>query len=121
MRAASQDFFSIGTNDLIQYTFAADRENADVAHLHRALHPAILRLLKHAIDAATLAGKPISVCGDMAGDPACTWVLLGLGIRELSMTAPNIPAVRSVITSTRLAEAQEMVAQALTLSSCRAV
>ena len=115
--AKSCDFFSIGTNDLIQYTFAADRDNRDVAHLCRALHPAVLRLLKHAIDAATLAGKPIAVCGDIAGDPAFTWVLLGLGVRELSISPLSIPAVRSVIVATHLIEAQEMVAQALKLGS----
>src|SRR5205085_2068333 len=82
------DFFSIGTNDLIQYAFAADRENPDVGHLYHPLHPAVLRLLRQAVDGATRAGKPISICGDMAGDPAFTWVLLGLGVRELSM-APH--------------------------------
>src|SRR2546429_6800498 len=82
--AESSSFFSIGTNDLIQYTFAADRENEDVAHLYHPLHPAILRLLKSAIDGASGARKPISICGDMAGDPAFTWVLLGLGLRSLS-------------------------------------
>ena len=113
------DFFSIGTNDLIQYTFAADRENPEVDHLHRPLHPALLRLLAQAIAGAALAGKPISVCGDMAGNPAFTWVLLGLGIRELSMAPRQIPAVRSVITASRLAEAQEMAARVLRLRSER--
>jgi len=72
------DFFSIGTNDLFQYAFAADRENQEVHYLYRPLHPAMLRLLKSAVDAAVRAGKPVSVCGDVAGDPALTWVLLGL-------------------------------------------
>ncbi len=115
------DFFSIGTNDLIQYAFAADRDNVDVAHLCRALHPAVVRLLKHAIDAAAVAGKPIAVCGDIAGDAAFTWVLLGLGVRELSMAPRDIPAVRSVVVATRLAEAQALVAEALALDSERAV
>jgi phosphoenolpyruvate-protein phosphotransferase (PTS system enzyme I) len=113
------DFFSIGTNDLIQYAFAADRENQEVDHLYHPLHPALLRLLKVAIEGAAVAGKPISVCGDMAGDPAFTWVLLGLGIRELSMAPTQIPAVRSVIATTRLAEAQEMTARVLALRSDR--
>lgn len=115
------DFFSIGTNDLIQYAFGADRDNPDVAHLYHPLHPAVLRLLKHAIDAAILAGKPISICGDMASEPAFTWILLGLGIRELSMPPRCIPAVKSVIAGTDLTEAQEIAAKALTLRSDREV
>jgi phosphoenolpyruvate-protein phosphotransferase (PTS system enzyme I) len=111
------DFFSVGTNDLIQYAFAADRDNGDVAYLYHPLHPAMLRLIKYAVDAAVAAGKPISVCGDMAGDPTYTWVLLGLGVRELSMAPRLIPAVRSVIAATDLAEAQAMTAQALSLRS----
>jgi phosphotransferase system enzyme I (PtsI) len=113
------DFFSIGTNDLIQYAFAADRDNQEVDHLYHPLHPALLRLLKEAIEGAVRARKPISICGDMAGDPTFTWVLLGLGIRELSMAPGQIPAVRSVIASTRLAEAQEMTARVLVLRSDR--
>jgi phosphotransferase system enzyme I (PtsI) len=115
--ASRCDFFSVGTNDLIQYTFAADRENADVHYLYHPLHPAVVRLLKYAVDAATFAGKPISVCGDMAGDPAFAWVMLGLGVRELSMAPRNIPAVQSVIASTRLSEAEELVGRVLALSS----
>ncbi len=119
--AESSSFFSIGTNDLIQYTFAADRENEDVAHLYHPLHPAVLRLLKSAIDGANGARKPISICGDMAGDPAFTWVLIGLGLRSLSMSPRLIPAVRSVISASRLDEMEALVAQALTLRSETAV
>jgi phosphoenolpyruvate-protein phosphotransferase (PTS system enzyme I) len=119
--AESASFFSIGTNDLIQYTFAADRENEDVAHLYHPLHPAVLRLLKSAIDGANGARKPISICGDMAGDPAFTWVLLGLGLRSLSMSPRLIPAVRSVISASRIDEMEALVAQALTLRSETAV
>jgi phosphotransferase system enzyme I (PtsI) len=119
--AESSSFFSIGTNDLIQYTFAADRENEDVAHLYHPLHPAVLRLLKSAIDGANGAHKPISICGDMAGDPAFTWVLLGLGLRSLSMSPRLIPAVRSVISASRIDEMEALVEQALTLRSETAV
>jgi len=119
--AKSSSFFSIGTNDLIQYTFAADRENEDVANLYHPLHPAVLRLLKSAIDGANGAGKPISICGDMAGEPAFTWVLLGLGLRSLSMSPRLIPAVRSVISASRIDEMEGLVAQALTLRSETAV
>src|SRR5712692_8695551 len=115
--AGNSSFFSIGTNDLVQYTFAADRENEDVAYLYHPLHPAFLRLLKSTIDGANGAGKPISVCGDMAGDPAFTWVLLGLGVRSLSMSPRLIPAVKSVIGATRLDETEALLAQVLPLRS----
>src|SRR5216684_1994157 len=115
--AGNSSFFSIGTNDLIQYTFAADRENEDVAYLYHPLHPAFLRLLKSAIDGANGAGKPISVCGDMAGDPAFTWVLLGLGVRSLSMSPRLIPAVKSIIAASRLDEMEALLAQVLSLRS----
>jgi len=115
--AGNSSFFSIGTNDLIQYTFAADRENEDVAYLYHPLHPAFLRLLKSVIDAANGAGKPISVCGDMAGDPAFTWVLLGLGVRSLSMSPRLIPAVKSIIAASRLDEMEALLAQVLSLRS----
>jgi phosphotransferase system enzyme I (PtsI) len=113
----SSSFLSIGTNDLLQYAFAADRENEDVAYLYHPLHPAFLRLLKSAIDGAKVAGKPIAVCGNMAAEPAFTWVLLGLGVRSLSMSPPAIPAVKSVILSSRLAEMEALVAKALALRS----
>ena len=115
--AEACDFFSIGTNDLIQYAFAADRDNQDVYYLYHPLHSAVLRLLERAIAAAGAANKPISLCGDMAGDPAFTWVLIGLGLRELSMTPQQIPAVRSVIEATTLAEAQAMATEALLFRS----
>ncbi len=113
--AEVSDFFSIGTNDLVQYAFAADRENPEVQYLHDPLHPAVLRMLKLSIEAAMVAGRPISLCGDMAGDPTFTWVLLGLGLRELSMVPAEIAAVRSVIVGTSLAEAQALTAEALRL------
>jgi phosphotransferase system enzyme I (PtsI) len=115
--AGNASFFSIGTNDLIQYTFAADRENEDVAHLYHPLHPAFLRLLKSAIDGANAAGKPISLCGDMAGDPAFTWVLLGLGLRSLSMSPRLIPAVKSIIGGSQLDEMLALFQQVLPLRS----
>ena len=115
--AASASFFSIGTNDLLQYTFAADRENEDVEYLYHPLHPAFLRLLKSAIDGARAASKPIAVCGDMAGDPAFTWVLLALGVRSLSMSPRFIPAVKSVIAASALPEMEALLARALSLRS----
>jgi phosphoenolpyruvate-protein phosphotransferase (PTS system enzyme I) len=115
--AGSVSFFSIGTNDLLQYTFAADRENEDVEYLYHPLHPAFLRLLKSAIDGARAAGKPIAVCGDMAGDPAFTWVLLALGVRSLSMAPRFIPAVKSIIGASTLPEMEALLARALSLRS----
>jgi len=96
---------------------AADRENEDVAYLYQPLHPAFLRLLKGAIDGAKRAGKPISVCGDMAGDPAYTWVLVALGVRSLSMSPGLIPAVKSIIAATGLDEMEALLARALPLHS----
>jgi len=94
------DFLSIGTNDLIQYTLAIDRADDAVAHLYDPLHPAVLRLLGMAIRGADKAGKPIAVCGEMAGEIAYTRVLLGLGLREFSMHPNHVPAVKQrVLTS----------------------
>ncbi|HET7788827.1 MAG TPA: phosphoenolpyruvate--protein phosphotransferase [Myxococcales bacterium] len=115
--AGKASFFSIGTNDLLQYTFAADRENEDVGYLQHPLHPAFLRLLKSAIDGARGAGRPIAVCGDMAGDPAFTWVLVALGVRSLSMSARFIPAVKSIISASTLYEMDALLAKAFSLRS----
>ena len=111
------DFLSVGTNDLIQYAFAADRENNDVAYLYQPLHPAVLRTLKAMIEAAGTAGIPISLCGDMAGDPFLTWILMGLGLRELSMDPDRIPLVKAVVRGSSLVEAEALAAQALALDS----
>ncbi len=111
------DFFSVGTNDLIQYTFAADRQNQDVGYLYQPLHPAVLRLLKQVASACRAAEKPLSICGDMAGEPAFVWMLLGLGFRDLSMAPRHIPRVKSVIRSSFLAEAELLTNQALEMSS----
>jgi phosphoenolpyruvate-protein phosphotransferase (PTS system enzyme I) len=97
--AAEADFFALGTNDLIQYTLAIDRGDEQVAHLYDPLHPAVLRLIQFAIEAAHRAGIPISVCGEMAGDPRFTALLLGLGLRDLSMAPSNIPRVKQRIRS----------------------
>jgi phosphotransferase system enzyme I (PtsI) len=115
------DFLSLGTNDLIQYAFAADRDNRDVDYLYHPLHPAVLRLLKLAIDGAAREEKPIAICGEIAGDPLFTWVLLGLGIRQFSMSPPLIPAVKSVVSSTYLREAEELTREVLRLDSDREV
>ena len=91
------DFFSIGTNDLTQYTLAIDRADESVAHLYDPLHPGVLQLLAGTIRAAIAAGKPVSVCGEMAGDTAFTRLLLGLGLRSFSMHPAQILAVKQEI------------------------
>jgi len=95
--AQYSDFFAIGTNDLTQYTLAIDRTDEQVAHLYDPLHPAVLRLVQFTTEAALSARIPVSVCGEIAGDPRFTALLLGLGIRELSMAAARIPLVKQRI------------------------
>jgi phosphoenolpyruvate-protein phosphotransferase (PTS system enzyme I) len=95
--AQEADFFAIGSNDLTMYTLAIDRGEEQVAHLYNPLHPAVLRLIQFATEAALRARIPVSVCGEIAGDPRYTPLLLGLGIRELSMAAPSLPRVKQRI------------------------
>jgi phosphotransferase system enzyme I (PtsI) len=97
--AAEADFFAIGTNDLIQYTLAIDRGDEQVAYLYNPLHPAVLRLIQFAVEAALRARIPISLCGEMAGDPRFAALLLGLGIRDLSMAPSNIGRVKQRVRS----------------------
>ena len=95
--AQVSDFFAIGSNDLTMYTLAADRANEHVAHLYDPLHPAVLRLIQFATGAALRARIPISICGEIAGDPRFTALLVGLGLHELSMTPAAIPHVKQRI------------------------
>jgi phosphoenolpyruvate-protein phosphotransferase (PTS system enzyme I) len=97
--AAEADFFAIGTNDLVQYTLAIDRSDEQVAHLYNPLHPAVLRLIQFAVEAALRRSMPISVCGEMAGEPRFSALFLGLGLRNLSMAPRNIPRVKQRIRS----------------------
>jgi phosphotransferase system enzyme I (PtsI) len=106
-------FFSIGTNDLVQYTLAVDRVNDRVAHLYEPTHPAVLRLMKMTIEAGHARGIWVGVCGQMAGDPLMTHLLLGLGIDELSMAPAALPAVKDMIRSVTLAQAKLMAESAL--------
>jgi len=114
--ARESDFFSIGTNDLIQYTIGIDRQNKDVAYLYRPLHLAVLRLMKQACDAARSANIPVSVCGEMAGEPVNALVLLGLGVSELSMNGSSIPFVKRVLRAARAADGRALVERLLSLT-----
>ncbi len=107
------DFLSIGTNDLTQYTLAADRTNAAVNYLNDAFHPAVLRLIAQTARAAHDAGKWVGVCGELAGDPLAQVLLVGLGITELSMSSALIPAAKVIIRRASLADAQAIARQAL--------
>ena len=115
------DFFSIGTNDLTQYVMAADRGNARVAELASAFQPAVLRMVRDAATAAHNAGIWIGMCGELAGNPLAAPVLIGLGLDELSMSAPSIPAVKAAVRRFSLADAQRIAAAALALDSAEAV
>jgi len=119
--AAHVDFFSIGTNDLTQYVLAAERGNARVAVLGDALHPAVLRLIERTARAAADAGKPVAVCGEVAGDPAAIPLLLGLGITELSMAPARIPLAKEAVRATDSSAARRLAATALAAESAAEV
>ena len=104
--AKHADFFSIGTNDLIQYALAIDRVNEHVAFMYQPFHPAILRMILQVIKAAKKVGIPVALCGEMAGDPLCTSVLLAMGIDELSLNAGGIPMIKKVTRSLSLEQAK---------------
>jgi len=108
--ATASDFFAIGTNDLTQYTLAIDRGDEQVASLYEPLHPAVLRLIQFTVGAALRARIPVSVCGEVAGDPRYTVLLLGLGIRELSMAPGSLPLVKRRIRSLDLTAATSRAA-----------
>jgi phosphoenolpyruvate-protein kinase (PTS system EI component) len=106
-------FASLGTNDLLQYTLAVDRGNPALERYRDSLHPAVLRLVRQAVEASARAGIELSVCGEMAGDPAAALALTGLGIRTLSMAASSLPAVRRAIRAARASELEAAAMRAL--------
>ncbi|MDR2177398.1 MAG: phosphoenolpyruvate--protein phosphotransferase [Treponema sp.] len=111
--AEKSDFFSVGTNDLIQYSLAVDRGNERVNYLATPTHPAVLRFLKHTIDAAHRRGIKAAMCGEMAGDPKSSALLLGLGLDELSMAPQSIPRVKQIIRSVAMADCRALADEAL--------
>ena len=107
------DFLSIGSNDLTQYMLAVDRNNSRVAPLYDSLHPAVLRALTHAILGAQRCGKPIGVCGEMAGDPVAVILLLGMGVSNLSASVASLPRIKRVIRGFSVAQARNILDQVL--------
>lgn len=109
--AKEADFFSIGTNDLCQYTLAVDRMNEKIKALYDPFHPAVLRLIRSVIEQGFLHHVPVGMCGELAGDPQATLLLLGMGLRDFSMNAPSIPVVKNMILQTNLTVARAICAQ----------
>jgi phosphotransferase system enzyme I (PtsI) len=119
--AKEVDFFSIGTNDLIQYTMAIDRGNQNVAHLYNPLHPAVLKLLKQVTDAGRNNAIPVFICGEMASEPIYLPILLGLGLNELSANSNAIPIVKNAIRSLDVAQSRQFLDKVLTLTSTQRI
>ncbi len=115
------DFFSIGTNDLIQYALGIDRVNEHVAYMYQPFHPAILRMIQKVVNAARNAGIGVSLCGEMAGDPLCVSILLGSGIDELSMNPRAIPLIKTMIRSLSMDEARKDFENVVCLNTAREV
>ena len=115
------DFFSIGTNDLCQYTLAVDRMNESIGSLYQPLHPGVLRLIKHVIDASHEQGKFTGMCGELASDPVATMILLGLGLDEFSMTASSIPLIKKILRSVSKAECEEVANKALSMDTAEEI
>jgi len=119
--AREVDYFSIGTNDLIQYTLAADRTNEMMASLYSPGDPAVLRLIDHVVQAAGKHHIDVNVCGEMSGEPIYTLLLLGMGLLQLSVTPHNIPEIKKIVRSVSLDEARQVAREALALETARDV
>jgi len=119
--APEVDFFSIGSNDLTQYTLAAERGNASVAYLQDGLHPAVLIQIRQVVQSAEAAGKWVSVCGELAADRQALPILVGLGVKKLSMSPGSIPQAKELVRQLTLRDVQQWANQALTLESAKAV
>jgi len=121
LMAKEVDFFSIGTNDLVQYTLAADRNNENVAGLYDPADPAVLRLIKMVVEAAAGRSVAVNVCGEMSGEPTFVPLLLGMGLRQLSVTPRKIPELKRVISFLTVADAERVAKQALLCETARDV
>jgi phosphotransferase system enzyme I (PtsI) len=119
--AREVDFFTIGTNDLVQYTLAADRGNERVSYLYDPLHPAVLRLISGVVRAARESGIDVSVCGEMAADPVSATLLVGMGVRELSMNPHAVPKIKEVLRSITTVQAEAWAEKAMTIPSTEEV
>jgi phosphotransferase system enzyme I (PtsP) len=119
--AREVDFLSLGTNDLIQYLLAVDRNNRKVASLYEPLHPAVLRAIAGTVRAAKKSGKPLGICGEMAADPVCALVLIGFGIDQLSMGSFYIPSIKRLVRSIEYSSAREMARRVLEMSSAQEI
>jgi phosphotransferase system enzyme I (PtsI) len=119
--ASEADFFSIGTNDLVQYFLAVDRNNMAVSHLYQPLHPAILRSIRFIVEAAGKAGIEVNICGEIAADPLLAMILLGMGLTRLSMNPASIPLIKNVIRSVSSSEAEQMAKRVLTLTTAKEI
>ena len=119
--AREVDFFSIGTNDLIQYSLAIDRANERLTYLYEPLHPAVLRLIKRVVDVARKANVRTAMCGEMAGDPLCVLILLGMELDELSMNHLAIPRIKKIIRESTLEESKLLLKKALTFNTASEV
>ena len=115
--ARQADFISVGSNDLTQYLLAVDRNNARVADLYDFLHPAVLHALKLVVEGSHAEGKPVSICGEMAGDPAAAMLLMAMGFDSLSMNATNLPKVKWLLRQISLGKARELLAQVLQIDN----
>jgi phosphoenolpyruvate-protein phosphotransferase (PTS system enzyme I) len=119
--AKEVNFFSIGTNDLVQYTLAVDRTNEKVAGLFCPVHPAVLRLIRDVIRKGSRTSISVSMCGEMAGEPLYTLLLLGLGLTCFSMNSPDIPEVKKIIRLTTMEHARQVARRVMTFDSERQV
>jgi phosphotransferase system enzyme I (PtsP) len=115
--ARQVDFLSVGSNDLTQYLLAVDRNNPRVADLYDYLHPAVLQALQNVVRDAHAEGKPVSICGEMAGDPAAAVLLMAMGFDSLSMNATNLPKVKWMLRQINLSKAQELLAELMTIDN----
>ena len=119
--AKEVDFFSIGTNDLCQYTLAVDRMNEKISHLYDPFNPGVLRLIKYVIEQAHLHKIHVAMCGEMASDPVATQLLIGMGLTEFSMSASAIPTIKNIVINTGLDKAKEILNDAMALDSSNAI